>query len=105
LLNAYEAKGEGAVVRITFDMEIATNQVLLNISDNGPGIPAELLPDVLFEPFKTSKAGGSGIGLWQLRREVTSLGGTVAAINNEDGCATIIVRLPLEGPDKSHIIS
>ncbi|MCP3892327.1 MAG: PEP-CTERM system histidine kinase PrsK [Desulfobulbaceae bacterium] len=105
LLNAHEAKGEGTVVRITFDVEVVTSQVLLNISDNGPGIPVELLPDVLFEPFKTSKAGGSGIGLWQLRREVTGLGGTVAAANNENGGATIIVRLPQEGADKSYIIS
>ncbi len=34
----------------------------------------ELLIDVLFEPFKTSKDGGSGIGLLQVKRVVASLG-------------------------------
>jgi len=36
-------------------------QAVVEIIDNGPGIAEDLLPNVLFEPFKTSKDGGSGI--------------------------------------------
>ena len=94
LLNAYEAREEGAVVRIRIGRDDA-DQALVEIIDNGPGISAELLPDGLFEPFKTSKDGGSGIGLWQVKRVVTSLGGTVSANNNPDGGAQFVIRLPL----------
>ncbi len=75
-------------MRIKFDREDA-RQAVVEIIDNGPGIATELLPDILFEPFKTRKEGGSGIGLWQVKRVVTSLGGTISADNKLDGGATV----------------
>ncbi len=94
LLNAYEAREKGAVVRIRVGRDDA-DQAIVEIIDNGPGILADLLADGLFEPFKTSKDGGSGIGLWQVKRVVISLGGTVSANNNPDGGAGFVIRLPL----------
>ena len=70
--------------------------VQLEITDGGPGIPEELLPDRLFVPFKTTKPNGSGIGLWQVKRLVESLGGTIEAGNVEGGGAKFVVRLPLK---------
>lgn len=95
LLNVYEAKGEGTVVRIKISRDNDAQQVLVKITDNGPGITTELLPDDLFEPFKSSKAGGSGIGLWQVQRIVVSLGATISADNNSDGGARFVIRLTL----------
>ncbi len=92
LLNAYEAKGEGTVVRIKVDRADAA-QAIVEIIDNGPGIATELLPDILFEPFKTRKEGGSGIGLWQVKRIVTSLGATISADNHPDCGARIVIKL------------
>jgi putative PEP-CTERM system histidine kinase len=97
LLNAYEAQGEGTVVRIKIGRDDDADQALVEIVDNGPGIAVELLPDALFEPFKTRKDEGSGIGLWQVKRVVTSLGGTISANNNPDGGAQFVIRLPLAG--------
>ncbi len=94
LLNAYEAQGEGAVVRIRIGRDDA-DQAHVEIIDNGPGILANLLPEGLFEPFKTSKDGGGGIGLWQVKRLVTTLGGGVSANNNPDGGARFVIALPL----------
>lgn len=94
LLNAYEARDEGPVSRITFGRDDA-DQAHVEIIDNGSGILPELLPDGLFEPFKTSKDGGSGIGLWQVKRVVTSLRGTISANNNPDGGAQFMISLPL----------
>lgn len=94
LLNAYEAGGEGVVVRVRIGRNDAA-QAGVEIFDNGPGIAADLLPDGLFEPFKTSKEGGSGIGLWQVKRVVTNLGGTISAGNNPDGGAHFVITLPL----------
>jgi putative PEP-CTERM system histidine kinase len=95
LLNAYEAKGEGTVVRIEICRDDDARQILVKIIDNGPGIAAELLPDALFEPFKSSKDGGSGIGLWQVKRMVASLEATISADNNSDGGAQFVIKLPL----------
>ena len=95
LLNAFEARGEGTVVQIRTGRDDDSRQAVVEIIDNGPGIAEELLPDALFEPFKTSKPGGSGIGLWQVKRVATSLGGSVSAENRLEGGARFVVRLPL----------
>lgn len=96
VLNALEAGGPGTRVQITVS-NADHGTIQLEITDNGPGIPAELLPDRLFAPFKTNKPSGSGIGLWQVRRLVESLGGTIAAENTDSGCARFILQLPING--------
>jgi putative PEP-CTERM system histidine kinase len=97
LLNAFEAQGEGSVARIRTGRDDKTGQVVIEVIDNGPGIAEELLPDLLFEPFKTMKDGGSGIGLWHVKRLVTALGGSVSAENRAEGGARFVIRLPLAG--------
>ena len=94
LLNAFEAREKGAAVQIRISTDDA-GQALVKVMDNGPGIAEDLLPDVLFEPFKTNKDGGSGIGLWQVKRMALSLGGTVSAENRLEGGARFVIRLPL----------
>ena len=95
LLNAFEAQGEGTIVKIDAGRDDDTGQAIVAVIDNGPGIAEALLPDLLFEPFKTSKNGGSGIGLWQVKKVAESLGGSVSAENAAEGGAQFVVRLPL----------
>ena len=95
LLNAFEAGGEGTAVRIRTARDDIGRKAVVEIIDNGPGIAQELLPDALFEPFKTSKDGGSGIGLWQVKRVIDCLGGSVSAENSPEGGARFVVKLPL----------
>jgi putative PEP-CTERM system histidine kinase len=95
LLNVLEAGGDGMEVKIRASKDDDHGQAIIDIIDNGPGIPEELLPDALFEPFKTSKPKGSGIGLWQVRRIVTSLKGSISAENVAEGGARFLVKLPL----------
>ena len=101
LLNALEAGGDGRVVRISTSRDDDQGQAIIEITDNGPGIAANLLPGALFEPFKTTKPKGTGIGLWQVRHLVTSLKGTISADNVAEGGARFVVRLPLVGVGKS----
>jgi signal transduction histidine kinase len=96
LINALEAGGETLEVKIRAAQDYKGKQALLEILDNGPGIAEDLLPDGLFAPFKTSKDGGSGIGLWQVKRMVERLGGSVAADNRPGGGARFAIRLPLD---------
>jgi putative PEP-CTERM system histidine kinase len=95
LLNAFQSRPEGNIVQIHIHKNPGDQQAQINITDNGPGIAEELLPDALFEPFTTQKKGGSGIGLWQVQRVVTSMGGTISAANSPAEGARFIIRLPL----------
>lgn len=95
LLNAFQAGDENTVVQVGARSGEDNKEVLVEVLDNGPGIPEELLPDGLFEPFTTNRDGGSGIGLWQVRRVVKSLGGTVSAANRPEGGARFVINLPL----------
>ncbi len=79
---------------------------VLEVSDNGPGLPGQQGADV-FDPFFTTKreGEGTGLGLAIVRRFVERYGGTVTARNNSEGGATFTVRLPLaqyEGQATGH---
>ncbi|MFZ1985540.1 MAG: XrtA/PEP-CTERM system histidine kinase PrsK [Desulfatitalea sp.] len=97
LLNAFEAGSGVTAVRIEV-APLAPDSIQIQLTDDGPGIPAEMLPDRLFEPFATTKEKGSGIGLWQVRRLAQSLNGTIEAGNAKEGGGCFQVRLPLNAP-------
>lgn len=65
------------------------------VSDNGPGIPAELI-DQIFEPFVTTKeiGKGTGLGLAVCSRLVEGMGGVIRAESMEGG-ATFRIVLPV----------
>ncbi len=95
LLNAFEASGDPPAVKIEIDVVQTKYLIVIQLTDSGPGIEEDLLPDVLFEPFKTTKRKGSGIGLWQVRQLVQSLNGTIQASNVSWGGARFMLRFPL----------
>lgn len=69
--------------------------VEIMVSDNGPGLPPELI-DQIFEPFVTTKepGKGTGLGLAVCARLVEGMGGTIRAGNNADGGARFSILLP-----------
>lgn len=69
----------------------------LAISDNGPGMPHGFIENSLFHPFKSSKKGGFGIGLYQCKAVVEAHGGKISVESVEGKGTTFIVRLPLHG--------
>jgi len=98
LLNAIEA-GEGNTrVNIRCYPDSNRNKAVIEVVDNGPGVPSELLPDAIFEPFKTTKPNGSGIGLWQVEKMIKSLQGTITAVNCPAGGAQFTICLPIKAP-------
>lgn len=67
---------------------------VLEISDNGVGIPENCL-DQIFEPFYTTKTTGLGLGLAIVQSFVARCNGVIEVKNNELGGATFKVRIPL----------
>jgi putative PEP-CTERM system histidine kinase len=74
LNNAVEAGG-AAPVRILVRHE--AERIVVDIADSGPGMTADFVRDELFQPLRTTKPGGSGIGAFQARELVREAGGEV----------------------------
>ena len=94
MLNALEAVGEGG--RLAVAIAERRDRVEVSFQDDGPGIPAETLRQ-LGNPFITTKAQGSGLGLFLSRRLVRSAGGTLDIESAVGRGTTCIVRLPRGG--------
>jgi PAS domain S-box-containing protein len=71
--------------------------VALRVADRGPGLPSG---DV-FAAFFSTKASGTGLGLWLTRSLVESAGGTIRAGDRRGGGAEFVVRLPV--PDRARL--
>lgn len=73
-------------------------EVVITVSDNGPGVPPDALPS-LFDPFfrlqsaRDRASGGTGLGLAIVRTCVESCRGTVTAGNRPGGGLQVIIRL------------
>lgn len=91
IINAIEVMPEGGGLRIS--AQTRGEWVELVFADSGPGIAEDILP-VLFEPFRTTKAGGVGLGLAVSRGIVQEHGGNITAHNSLEGGAVFVVSLP-----------
>jgi len=97
--NALEACREAKVPpRITIEASHDPGQPVLRISviDNGPGVEPRLAPRI-FQPFVTTRARGTGLGLAVVQKIIVTHNGRVAAANAEGGGARLTVTLPLPG--------
>lgn len=63
------------------------NNVVIEVADNGPGVPGDLAKKI-FVPFFTTKEGGSGVGLALARQVMIAHGGFIRVSTNDDGGAT-----------------
>jgi signal transduction histidine kinase len=102
--NAVQAlSGQGA---ITIETRHEGDQVVVRISDNGPGVPAHILPRI-FDPFFTTKqkGEGTGLGLGIVRRIIEKHGGRIE-VESEPGRTVFTVRLPVERPGaaREHVL-
>jgi signal transduction histidine kinase len=69
--------------------------VLLEVADDGPGVPQDIAPRI-FDPLITGRTGGTGLGLALARRIATAHGGTIALIDSPPGKgACFQIRIPL----------
>jgi signal transduction histidine kinase len=93
-LNAVETDGR-IEVHTRREARNGRSTVVLTVEDNGPGIPASVLPDI-FDAFVTTRldARGTGLGLTVSEGIITQHGGTISAANRPQGGACLEVCLP-----------
>jgi two-component system sensor histidine kinase HydH len=95
LLNALDAMPQGGRILVEL-LPASQGWIQLRVSDTGSGIaPAAF--DRLFQPFSTTKAHGTGMGLSLSRRILEEHHGTIHAYNREEGGACFVLKLPIHG--------
>lgn len=90
--NAKEAMAGGGEIKVSAFLDRVEG--VIQVSDNGPGVPAELA-DRLFQPFATfGKPGGTGLGLALSKKIVEEHGGTIQCDSEPGKGTTFTIRLP-----------
>ena len=99
-LNARDAMPDGGDLRITTRHDPRTGELLIEIADTGPGIPAEHRAHV-FDPFYTTKpaGAGTGLGLAVCYGIVTAHGGRIELAPSNGRGTTVRVALPVMPED------
>ena len=89
-MEAFEGQTEK---KISLRASLEKGQVVLVVSDNGPGIPDDIRSQV-FVPFFTTKPGGTGIGMSIVRKIVIMSGGSIKLISKPGRGTKFIITLP-----------
>jgi signal transduction histidine kinase len=81
--------------RVTITVRADAAKVMVDVADDGPGIPADVLPRI-FDPFFTTKGAvhGVGLGLFVAEGLVRTAGGRLTATNRAAGGAQFHLELP-----------
>ncbi len=92
ILNAYDAMPKGG--KLIIRSRVLKDGVEIQFSDSGPGIPRERAAHV-FEPFFSTKTGGTGLGLTVSYNIITTHGGSLELLQANGPGATFRIFLPL----------
>ena len=93
LLNADQASAPGSVVAVATSTQ-DDDTIQIEVRDHGIGIPADFRRSGLFEPFRTTKSDGLGIGLFHCRQIAEGHRGRIEVDSEEDVGTTVRVTLP-----------
>ncbi|MBI2477475.1 MAG: HAMP domain-containing histidine kinase, partial [Planctomycetia bacterium] len=91
VLNAIEASSPNGRVRI--DVNHDSKRFVATIRDDGLGISDDIRARI-FEPFVTTKANGTGIGLYVVSRNIEELGGTITCASEPRSGTCFTITLP-----------
>jgi len=101
--NAIDAmENQGGELTISTRFECEEGIIVIEVSDNGPGIPEANLSRI-FEPFFTTKAvgKGTGLGLSICYGIIQKMGGRIEVKSRIDSGTTFYIRLPVQGAPES----
>lgn len=99
IVNACDAIVDGGHIVIHEEppgKNSAQKNIVIRVSDDGPGVPASI-SEKLFQPFFSTKEEGTGLGLSIATRIVEEHGGKLGLESHEGHGATFIITLPVTG--------
>jgi signal transduction histidine kinase len=103
--NAFEACAQARIapdIVIEGQRDPVHGVIRISVSDNGPGVP-DGVADRVFQPFFTTKAQGTGLGLALVQKIVVTHNGRVTVVTGDGGGARFVVTLPApEAPVPPH---
>lgn len=91
--NAIEASSPGDSVVIATRRRGA--QLVIDVTDQGPGMDEAFIRNELFLPFRSTKSGGYGIGAFQTRELIRAAGGDLEVISETGAGTTMRIVLPV----------
>jgi signal transduction histidine kinase/FixJ family two-component response regulator len=94
ILNAYDAMPDGGELRIS--ARLVRDMVEIQVHDTGPGVPEEIRGRI-FEPFVSTKDGGTGLGLSVSYGIVAAHGGSLDLVLDRGQGACFRIILPIKG--------
>ena len=94
--NSIETMEEGGTLTMKSYPVWEDNTAVIEVSDTGKGIPAEVLNNI-FNPFFTTRDKGVGLGLSIVQKIISYHRGSIEARNNLEKGVTFTIRLPLHG--------
>jgi signal transduction histidine kinase len=95
--NAFDAAGSEGHVALR--ARLVGNSVLIEVEDDGPGMDLDFVRQKLFRPFHSTSSNGFGIGAYQIREYVRSMGGRLEVRTAPGMGTTMQVFLPLVSSD------
>jgi signal transduction histidine kinase len=103
--NAIKFTNKG-IIKIETHVHLDNNQIEIQISDTGSGIPKDILPK-LFSKFVTRSVEkgsqhGTGLGLFITKAIITAHNGQITAFNNDRGGATFTIVLPINNDNSNN---
>ena len=92
--NAQDATPNNGYIDITAKLE--EGFVMITIEDSGIGMDLDFIQNKLFKPFETTKSGkGMGVGVYQAREYIGSIGGSIRVESTPNVGTTFIINIPV----------
>src|SRR5258708_877334 len=97
-LNALQSTSSGGAA--TVESILARGGLILDVTDSGPGVAAEMQAKI-WEPFFTTRQRGTGLGLAIVRKRMEEAGGTARLVPSQNGTgARFELRLPVQNRER-----
>jgi two-component system NtrC family sensor kinase len=101
IVNSIEATSPGGKITIKTDSQTDKDRIRIMVIDNGKGIPDNILPHI-FEPFLSTKAKSTGLGLSVVYGIVEQHAGLIDVASKVDQGTTFTITLPRLRPAKNN---
>jgi signal transduction histidine kinase len=98
ILNARQATGQTDTIDISTAYD--GKQVIVELVDSGSGMSLAQLENI-FQPFKSSKKNGLGVGLFQCKRIIEDHQGVIHIESQEGRGTTVMVSFPVQSADNA----